>query len=278
MDALWCHGRHGLDGCARPGCGRGRRPLDRVTDPPRHAGADPATGLGGGRRRLPRGDHRRGRSGAVERRWAGDAVTGRAPQLHAGGFLGRVLVGDERGGHVAHHRRADGDVLVRALVPGLQRRGLLLGTGARPARPCARRPRPDRELGPDQPAGPPHGVSLWRGRWRRSWPATRRCSRRVAALQLDVLGRHAATIGGVAWSPTLRQLEILVTLAGVGEASLDELHALVYGDRMVSLTTTKAEISHMRHGARWGDRLPAVPVDGSGAVRPPRRARLHRSG
>ncbi len=67
------------------------------------------------------------------------------------------------------------------------------------------------------------------------------------ALQLDVLGRHAATIGGVAWSPTLRQLEILVTLAGVGEASLDELHALVYGDRMVSLSTTKAEISHMRH-------------------------------
>jgi hypothetical protein len=68
-----------------------------------------------------------------------------------------------------------------------------------------------------------------------------------AGLALTVLGGHAASIDGVAWSPTLRQLEILLTLAGVGEATLDELHALVYGDRPVSPTTTKAEISHLRH-------------------------------
>jgi hypothetical protein len=65
-------------------------------------------------------------------------------------------------------------------------------------------------------------------------------------LNLEVLGRHAASIDGVAWSVTLRQLEILVTLATVGEAGLDEMHALIYGDRMVSPTTTKAEISHLR--------------------------------
>jgi transcriptional regulator of acetoin/glycerol metabolism len=53
-------------------------------------------------------------------------------------------------------------------------------------------------------------------------------------LNLEVLGRHAASIDGVAWSVTLRQLEILVTLASVGEAGLDEMHALIYGDRMVS--------------------------------------------
>jgi hypothetical protein len=65
-------------------------------------------------------------------------------------------------------------------------------------------------------------------------------------LELRVLGHPAASIDGVAWSATLRQLEILVTLATVGEAGLDELHALIYGDRMVSPTTTKAEISHLR--------------------------------
>jgi hypothetical protein len=65
-------------------------------------------------------------------------------------------------------------------------------------------------------------------------------------LGLEVLGGHGASIDGVAWSPTMRQLEILVTLAVVGEACLDELHALIYGDRMVSPITTKAEVSHLR--------------------------------
>ena len=87
-----------------------------------------------------------------------DATAGRATQLHARGLLGRTLVGDERGGHVAHHRPAHGDVLVRALVSRVQRRGLLLGTRPGPGRARARRPRPDGQLGPHQPAGPPHGV------------------------------------------------------------------------------------------------------------------------
>jgi len=44
----------------------------------------------------------------------------------------------------------------------------------------------------------------------------------------------------------LRQLEILVVLATRGHATLDELHAFVYGDRSVGATTLKAEISHLR--------------------------------
>jgi hypothetical protein len=45
---------------------------------------------------------------------------------------------------------------------------------------------------------------------------------------------------------TRRQLELVVTLAVVGTATLDELHGLLFGDRPVTTTTLRAEISHTR--------------------------------
>jgi hypothetical protein len=45
---------------------------------------------------------------------------------------------------------------------------------------------------------------------------------------------------------SLRQIEILTILAVVATATLDELHALLYGDRPVAATTLKAEVSRLR--------------------------------
>ena len=69
---------------------------------------------------------------------------------------------------------------------------------------------------------------------------------RPRGLELVVLGRPRAMLDGTRISLTPRQLELLVALAVVGVASLDELHALVFGDRPVSRTTVRAEISHLR--------------------------------
>jgi hypothetical protein len=65
-------------------------------------------------------------------------------------------------------------------------------------------------------------------------------------LRLKALGHPTATLGGTPLLATLRQLEILVILAAVGSVGLGELHALLYGDREVSLVTLKAEISQLR--------------------------------
>jgi len=65
-------------------------------------------------------------------------------------------------------------------------------------------------------------------------------------LRLRVLGRGEVTLGGVPLLLTPRQLEILTILACVRETSLNELHALLHGDRSVSTTTTKVEISQLR--------------------------------
>ena len=65
-------------------------------------------------------------------------------------------------------------------------------------------------------------------------------------LDLRVLGRPRAMLDGLPLGLTPRQLELIVALAVVGAASLDELHALLYGDRPVSRATLRAEISHTR--------------------------------
>ena len=65
-------------------------------------------------------------------------------------------------------------------------------------------------------------------------------------LDLRVLGQPAATLDGRPLRLTLRQFEILTILTLLGSATLGELHARLYGDRPVSMTTLKAEISHLR--------------------------------
>ena len=76
--------------------------------------------------------------------------------------------------------------------------------------------------------------------------------RSVAAPGLDVgvLGRTRATLDGVPIALSRRQFELLVVLGLAGAATLAELHALLYGDRPISLTTLRAEISHARRVLR----------------------------
>ena len=65
-------------------------------------------------------------------------------------------------------------------------------------------------------------------------------------LVLRVLGRGSATLDGEPVLLTVRQLEILTVLACVGQATLGELHGLLHGDRAVSPSTTKSEVSRLR--------------------------------
>lgn len=66
-------------------------------------------------------------------------------------------------------------------------------------------------------------------------------------LELRLLGRADACLGGVRLLVTRRQLEIVALLALHRDGlSLDALHAHLYGDRPVSPATLKAEISHLR--------------------------------
>jgi hypothetical protein len=67
-----------------------------------------------------------------------------------------------------------------------------------------------------------------------------------AGLVLRVLGPGAATLHGEPVLLTLRQLEILTVLACIGQATLGELHGLLHGDRAVSPSTTKSEVSRLR--------------------------------
>ena len=69
-------------------------------------------------------------------------------------------------------------------------------------------------------------------------------------LDVRALGRGRVTLDGerVALGP--RQVELLLVLAVVGTATLDELHALLFGDRPISMTTLRAEISHTRAALR----------------------------
>jgi len=66
-------------------------------------------------------------------------------------------------------------------------------------------------------------------------------------LTLRVLGRTEARLDGLPLLLTRRQLEIVTLLALHPDGlSLDALHARLYGDRPVSPTTLKAEVSHLR--------------------------------
>jgi hypothetical protein len=64
---------------------------------------------------------------------------------------------------------------------------------------------------------------------------------------LSVLGTAEAWLDGERLLLNRRQTEILTLLAMHPEGlSLEHLHALVYGDQSVTLSTLKAEVSHLR--------------------------------
>lgn len=69
----------------------------------------------------------------------------------------------------------------------------------------------------------------------------------VDGLQLRLLGRVEAHLDGARLLLTHRQSEILALLALHPHGlSADELHALLYGDSSVTMSTLKAEVSHLR--------------------------------
>ena len=77
-------------------------------------------------------------------------------------------------------------------------------------------------------------------------------------LQLRLLGNAEATLDGSRLLLNRRQTEILAILAlHTDGLSLDRLHALVYGDQAVTLSTLKAEVSHLR--AALGGQLASRP-------------------
>ncbi len=78
-------------------------------------------------------------------------------------------------------------------------------------------------------------------------------------LQLRLLGNAEATLDGSRLLLNRRQTEILAILALHPDGlSLDRLHALVYGDQAVTLSTLKAEVSHLR--AALGGQLRRAPT------------------
>ncbi len=77
-------------------------------------------------------------------------------------------------------------------------------------------------------------------------------------LSLTLLGTVEARLGGRRLLLNRRQTEILALLALHPEGlSLEHLHALVYGDKSVTLSTLKAEVSHLR--AALGGQLASRP-------------------
>jgi hypothetical protein len=77
-------------------------------------------------------------------------------------------------------------------------------------------------------------------------------------LHLRLLGTAEATLDGGRLLLNRRQTEILAILALHPDGlSLDRLHALVYGDHAVTLSTLKAEVSHLR--AALGGQLASRP-------------------
>jgi hypothetical protein len=77
-------------------------------------------------------------------------------------------------------------------------------------------------------------------------------------LQLRLLGNAETTLDGQRLLLNRRQTEILAILALHPDGlSLDRLHALVYGDQPVTLSTLKAEVSHLR--AALGGQLASRP-------------------
>ncbi|HWJ66591.1 MAG TPA: transcriptional regulator [Nocardioides sp.] len=67
-------------------------------------------------------------------------------------------------------------------------------------------------------------------------------------LVLNLLGTAEATVNGQRLLLNRRQTEILALLAlNPDGLSLDQLHAMLYGDHAVTFSTLKAEVSHLRH-------------------------------
>ena len=111
-------------------------------------------------------------------------------------------------------------------------------------------------------AGRPIGVIDLSGRWDRATPlaevAVGTLARLVeehlpdddtpepSGLRLRLLGHAEATFDGQPLALGPRQMELLAALALEGPSTLDELRWHVYGDRPISPTTIKAEMSHLR--------------------------------
>ena len=146
-------------------------------------------------------------------------------------------------------------LLGRALRLDRAQLGLLGRAGQRPGhRSAARRHRPVDHLGPhppdraghrprDGPADRAGDAALPRA------PGPRPHRRRpdVEGLTLRLLGTAEAHLDGRRLLLNRRQTEILALLAmNPDGVSLERLHALVYGDQGVTLSTLKAEVSHLR--------------------------------
>lgn len=82
--------------------------------------------------------------------------------------------------------------------------------------------------------------------------------------RLRLSGRAELTHAGSPVPLTARQTEILAVIALCDGLSLDELHAHVYGDRPVAMSTLKAEVSHLRK--RTGGLVASRPYRIDGAV------------
>lgn len=113
-------------------------------------------------------------------------------------------------------------------------------------------------------SGRPLGVIDLSGRWDRATPLAEVAVASLArlaeehlpadaeppaeptGLRLRLLGRAEATLDGRVIAVGPRQMELLAALALEGPSTLDELRYLVYGDRPISPTTIKAELSHLR--------------------------------
>ncbi len=85
-------------------------------------------------------------------------------------------------------------------------------------------------------AGAPSGAGLWTGS----------TLDRASLLQLDVLGTSSVRLDGQPVLLTPRQVEVLTVLACADGLTLDELHTMLHGERPVSVTTTKVEVSRLR--------------------------------
>jgi transcriptional regulator of acetoin/glycerol metabolism len=76
-------------------------------------------------------------------------------------------------------------------------------------------------------------------------------SPQIAGLTLRLLGTAEAHLDGERLLLNRRQTEVLALLAmNPAGVSLERLHALVYGDHGVTLSTLKAEVSHLRSAVR----------------------------
>jgi hypothetical protein len=79
----------------------------------------------------------------------------------------------------------------------------------------------------------------------------------TSGLSLSLLGTAETWLDGQRLLLNRRQTEVLALLAlNPDGLSLDQLHAMVYGDQPVTLSTLKAEVSHLRHalGGQLGSR------------------------